>query len=148
MPSKRVRTFMIQCWSVVKTLIILSQQIFLQWEKVSELSLLHERPGCNQIVGRHFLSTLGMNLKNWEILFNQLLIKIVLWIFWLIFYNKLLSFKYMCFLHHLMKAHQKRKLGNFWAASFKIIRISRNYINQKGSSVVEYRRQQRMHFKF
>ena len=148
MPSKRVRTFMIQCWSVVKTLIILSQQIFLQWEKVSELSLLHERPGCNQIVGRHFLNTIGMNLKNWEILFSQLLIKIVLWIFWLIFYNELVSFKYLRLFHHLMKAHQKGKLGNFWVASFKIIRISRNYINQKGSSVVEYRRQQRMHFKF
>lgn len=139
---------MIQCWSVVKTLIILSQQIFLQWEKVSELSLLNERPGCNQIVGRHFLNTIGMNLKNWEILFSQLLIKIVLWIFWLIFYNELVSFKYLRLFHHLMKAHQKGKLGNFWVASFKIIRISRNYINQKGSSVVEYRRQQRMHFKF
>lgn len=139
---------MIQCWSVVKTLIILSQQIFLQWEKVSELSLLNERPGCNQIVGRHFLNTIGMNLKNWEILFSQLLIKIVLWIFWLIFYNELVSFKYLRLFHHLMKAHQKGKLGNFWVASFKIIRISRNYINQKGSSVVEYRRQQGRHFKF
>ena len=78
---------------------------------MSELpSLLHERPGCNQIVGRHFLSALGVNLNNWQIyegikITQPAADKNCSLNLWLIFYNELLSFKYWCLFHHLMKTH-------------------------------------------